>query len=125
MYFVLATITTVGFGDISGRTTSERYECSKFDFNIRIMCIVLMCIGVFSFSFSISSLSSMLSSIDSKNVVLNQKMQTLVQIRKDYNIGFDFYRRLKSALKYDHTMNSAAYFSFLNELPINLKIELS
>jgi len=91
MYFTLTTITTVGFGDITGFTTPER-----------IMCIILMIIGVFSFSFSISSLSSMLSSMDSRNANLNEKLSTLNKIKKDYRIGFEFYRRLKMALKYDY-----------------------
>jgi len=71
------------------------------------MCIILMIIGVFTFSFSISSLSSMLSSIDSRNAILNEKLQTLNKIKKDYNIGFEFYRRLKMALKYDYQRNAA------------------
>lgn len=66
MYFVLTTLTTVGFGDISGGTINER-----------IMCIILMCIGVFAFSFSIGSLSSMLSTLDSRKANLKEKMQTL------------------------------------------------
>ena len=66
MYFVLTTVTTVGFGDISGKNTNER-----------IMCIILMCIGVFAFSFSIGSLSSMLSTMDSRKAHLKEKMQTL------------------------------------------------
>ena len=70
-YFVIATITTVGFGDISAETNSER-----------VMCSILMCIGVFSFSFSIGSLSSMLSTIDSRDSKLKDKITTLNQIRR-------------------------------------------
>eukprot|EP00347_Sterkiella_histriomuscorum_P024049 403332479 len=114
MYFTLTTITTVGFGDIVGVSIEER-----------VMCIVLMIIGVFSFSFSISSLSSMLSSIDTRNANLNEKLSTLNKIQKQYQIGFEFYRRLKQALKYDYQRNAAVQFGFLNELPQNLKIELS
>ena len=89
------------------------------------MCIVLMIIGVFAFSFSISSLSSMLSSMDTRNAHLNEKLTTLNKIQRRYRIGFEFYRRLKQALKYDYQRNAAIQFSFLNELPQNLKIELS
>lgn len=39
-----------------------------------------MIIGVFSFSFSISSLSSMLSSIDTRDANLNEKLSTLNKI---------------------------------------------
>lgn len=81
------------------------------------MCIILMLIGVFSFSFSISSLSSMLSSIDTRNAALNEKLTILNKIRRQYRISFDFYRRLKMALKYDYQKNSSTQFGFLNELP--------
>lgn len=91
MYFTIATITTVGFGDITGYTQNER-----------LMCILLMLIGVFAFSFSTSQLSSMLSSIDARNASLNEKMDTLNKIRRDYTIGFEFFRRLRMAIKYDY-----------------------
>jgi hyperpolarization activated cyclic nucleotide-gated potassium channel 1 len=55
MYFVLATFTTVGFGDINGVTNSER-----------VFCLILMLVGALAFSFSISSLSSMLSTMDTR-----------------------------------------------------------
>lgn len=59
MYFVLTTFTTVGFGDISGVTVAER-----------IYCIALSLIGAVAFSFAISSLSSMLSALDTRTAHL-------------------------------------------------------
>jgi hypothetical protein len=52
-YFTVTTITTVGFGDISGGNSTER-----------IICIILMIIGVISFSFATGSLSNILANID-------------------------------------------------------------
>ncbi len=97
MYFTLATITTVGFGDINAFTMSEK-----------IMAVFLMLLGVFSFSFSISSLSTMLSSLDTRNALYNEKLSTLNKIKREYKIGYDFYRRLKMALKYDYQKNTSA-----------------
>ena len=48
-YYTISTITTVGYGDISGQNTLERG-----------MCIIIMMIGVISFSFATGSLSSIL-----------------------------------------------------------------
>ncbi len=56
MYFVLTTFTTVGFGDINGVTLPER-----------LYCVLLMLVGAVAFSFSISSLSSMLSALDTRS----------------------------------------------------------
>lgn len=46
------------------------------------MCIILMCIGVFAFSFSIGSLSSVLSTLDTRKAYLKEKMVTLNKIRR-------------------------------------------
>lgn len=46
-YFTVTTITTVGYGDISGATKSEK-----------IFCILIMVIGVIAFSFASGSLAS-------------------------------------------------------------------
>jgi hypothetical protein len=48
-YWCITTITTVGYGDISGTTTLERVFCS-----------IVMIIGVVSFSFLNGALASIL-----------------------------------------------------------------
>jgi Ion channel len=63
MYFVLTTFTTVGFGDINGVTTPER-----------IFCLILMLVGAVAFSFAVSSLSSMLSTMDTRNAILRERL---------------------------------------------------
>ena len=52
-YFVVTTMTTVGYGDLSGYTTTER-----------IYCIILMIFGVLCFTFVSGALSSIMSSVD-------------------------------------------------------------
>jgi len=54
-YFVVTTITTVGYGDISGNNSAERmFGC------------LLMIIGVLAFSFSTGQLSSIMATKDSQ-----------------------------------------------------------
>lgn len=52
-YFVMQTITTVGYGDISIITTGERS-----------ICIVLELVGVIFFSFASGSLTSIIANYD-------------------------------------------------------------
>jgi len=59
LYFAVTTITTVGYGDISGQNIIER-----------IVSIILMLIGVLSFSFATGSLSSIMSNYDQANAKL-------------------------------------------------------
>jgi glutamate mutase epsilon subunit len=53
-YFTVTTITTVGYGDISGHTDSER-----------IFCIIIMVAGVISFSLASGTLTSIIKNYDS------------------------------------------------------------
>ena len=69
LYFTMTTITTVGFGDITGGTISEQ-----------MICLVLMVIGVISFSFATGTLSSILSNLDSSNAKLKGKLGLLHDI---------------------------------------------
>ena len=53
-YFTVTTIVTVGFGDITAYNVGEQ-----------LICILLMLIGVISFSFATGALSSIISNYDS------------------------------------------------------------
>ena len=88
----MTTITTVGFGDISGGTTFER-----------MICVALMVIGVISFSFATGTLSSILSNLDSSNAKLKAKLGLLLDIKEEYKLPNSLYDDLRSALKFDHT----------------------
>ena len=114
MYFTVTTITTVGFGDISGGTMTEK-----------LMCIVLMIIGVIGFSFATGSLSSLLSNYDASEAKLKEKLSTLNDLRGKYNLDPDLYDELRRTLKYDHNKNLKDTISFMDELPYKLKVKLA
>ena len=114
LYFTVTTITTVGFGDISGGTLEEK-----------IICILLVLFGVISFSFATGTLSSILSNMDSSNAKLLQKLQILKEIKDEYKIGSKLYDKLRQALKYDHQRNEDDATHFMQELPEKLRMELA
>lgn len=58
-YWTITTITTIGYGDISGTNTSEWIYCS-----------MMMIIGVMSFTFANGTLSGILANIDNENAGL-------------------------------------------------------
>ena len=84
-----------------------------------------MVIGVMSYSFAVGSLTSILSSIDSKQAKLKEKLDILNGIKRQFNLPMELYMRLRQSLKYDHRRNAMDRFEFLNELPNTLKLELS
>ena len=70
-YFTVTTIVTVGYGDIHAYSTGERF-----------ISILLMLIGVISFSFATGALSSIISNYDASQAKLKEKMATLNDIKR-------------------------------------------
>lgn len=56
MYFTVTTVLTVGYGDIVAVNMLEK-----------VFCIILMLIGVLSFSFSTGTLSAIIQSVDERD----------------------------------------------------------
>lgn len=91
-YFTITTITTVGYGDISGGTPSEK-----------IGACLLMLLGVIAFSISSASLSSIFSSYDSSEAAIKEKMEMLKKLQQDFDIPLklcsDIVKSIKSESK--------------------------
>ena len=94
LYFIITTITTVGYGDITSKSPAEQG-----------FCIVLMLIGVIAYSIAIGSFTSIMSASDKKEERLRAKLRLLSHVRNEFNINFELYWRLRQALHYDHTMD--------------------
>ena len=84
-----------------------------------------MVIGVCTYSFAIGSLSSVLSTLDSKHAKYKEKLVVLQDLKREYELDPDLYIRLKKALRYDHSRNAEDKFKLLKELPASLRVELS
>ena len=114
IYYIVQTVVTVGYGDInSGNTIERSFSCC------------LMFIGVFFYSFTIGSLSSLISNLDSNSARLDSQLNSLSQLRTQYNIDDDLYNRLKIGVKFGLTRYNFDKVEFLNKLPLNLRVELS
>ncbi len=84
LYFIVTTITTVGYGDRTAQTNVEM-----------VFCCVLMIIGVIAYTMLISQLTSIISANDKKQARLKEKLDTLAKIRKEYGMDFEMYVRLR------------------------------
>ena len=113
-YFTVTTIVTVGYGDITAKSVGEKF-----------VAIFLMLIGVIAFSFGTGALASIISSYDSSQVKLKEKMSTLNDINKEYSISSDLFRKLIRSINYDHSKKSRDFTNFMDELPHKLKVELA
>ena len=84
-----------------------------------------MCIGVCAYSFAIGSITSVLTTMDTREAKLKEKLNTLDELRTDYSVNYETYMKLKKALKYDHARNVADKYDLLKVLPPSLYLEMS
>lgn len=113
-YFSVTTIVTVGYGDITAISSTEK-----------IVAVFLMIIGVIAFSFATGALSSIIANIDQSEAILKEKMATLQDIEFEYKISKNLYNNLVKSIRYDQSKKSKDLSQFMNELPYKLKIELA
>lgn len=84
-----------------------------------------MMLGVVSFSFATGALASILTSYDSKEAQLKERIATLNQISNEYDIDVELYTKLVRTMKYDHHKKSKDTSQFMEELPPQLKLDLA
>jgi hypothetical protein len=112
-YWASTTITTVGYGDIVAHSGTER-----------IVCSIVMIIGVFIYSYTTGSLTALLSNLDSRKAKLNRKLDLLHEISKEYKLNKVFYNKLANALEYEHNRSTKEFEELINSLPSYLRNQL-
>lgn len=90
LYWTVTTVSTVGYGDISGTNMIEK-----------IFCIFAMIVGVVFFSFATGSLSSIISNVDSSSALMQERQQTLNRVYKDFKLPLQLYIRIQKAMNYE------------------------
>lgn len=117
LFWTITTLSTVGYGDIVPGTSVER-----------ILAIAWMLFGVCFFSFTIGSLSTMLNSIDTKEMVLTNKLAAIDEFASEAKLDKSLRYRLRHALRYSIEQtgfSSSDKRSIFNELPRQLKYEVA
>ena len=74
-YFVVTTIATVGYGDVTPKTIAEW-----------VFCIIIMLLGVTGFSYATGSLSSLINKFDNASAKLKVYMNVANELKWNYNI---------------------------------------
>jgi CRP-like cAMP-binding protein len=117
IYWTVTTTVTVGYGDITARTQLEM-----------VLAIVWMFIGVGFYSFTVGSLSSFLTSIDTRDSLLTTKMAALQEFAKETCISSDVKARIRDAVRY-YTWKMGSVWSdkhsLFNEIPRALQYEVA
>lgn len=113
-YFTITTITTVGYGDISGGTAIEK-----------VYCVLVMLIGVLAFSVASGTLTSILSNYDTQNAEFQEQLQILNKLYQEYQLPLRLYSKLKQSLKLSSSRDLEEQNQFFERLPQNLQNELA
>lgn len=112
-YWTVTTLVTVGYGDIAAVTDSEKiYAC----------CVML--IGTILYSYTIGSVSNIVTTLDTRKAKLNKKLDLLNKIANDYKLNNFFHKKLTNAIEYEHKNNNKDLDEILNDLPTNIKQKL-
>ena len=113
-YFIVTTMTTVGYGDQSANTTPER-----------IFISILMICGVIVFTFISGALSSILSTQDASNAALQEKILFLNKLTVQYKIDGMLKSEIRQALKYDNKTTVVGMDAFIESLPPHLNMAVT
>jgi CRP-like cAMP-binding protein len=122
MYFIITTLTTVGYGDISASTNAEI-----------VVAIILMMGGVLGYSIAVGTVSTVLMQADQRQTVIANKMQTLAHFAKETDMDLKEYSKIKRHInqKYnssldwmEHLTGPAQLQSLLSDLPVVLRAKM-
>ena len=106
-YFAVTTITTVGYGDISGNSTVEMW-----------ICFFLHLIGVLSYSFASGSLTTIISNYDNINDKNKDKINIINNLFKNKKLPPELYYSLLAAVRSDYNPEDQKQIKeFLADLP--------
>jgi hypothetical protein len=114
LYWTITTITTVGYGDISGNNDLER-----------MFSLFMMIIGISCFSFLNGALASFFQSLDSSNASLNQRLNVLNKIAGTYKIPKELKRRIIRQMSLSTDNDYGEVLEMLDWLPPKLRTEVS
>jgi CRP-like cAMP-binding protein len=113
LYFILVTILSIGYGDITSTNLTER--CVN---------LMFMLFGIMFFSYALSALGGIFSRMDEKSIRLEHKLNILSEIVKDYNIPSELRNKITNTVKHEVRKTGYGKYELIESLPIHLKTEM-
>ena len=114
IYYIITTVTTVGYGDLSCVTPIEK-----------VFGLFMEIVGIFAYSFALTEISNYVKVLSDRNEEYHQKCEILNDIRASYpELSDDLYQRIHSFLKRNLFNDKKDKKLIINSLPVGLKNEL-
>ena len=114
LYYLITTITTVGYGDIYGRTIKEI-----------LFQIILLIIGTCTYSYLISSVSNFIKKINEKSLIFENKLKILNEIKlTNPYMQESLYEKILRFLRYKKNTEKNKQTYIINSLPYSLRNSL-
>lgn len=107
-------MTTVGYGDISGTNTGER-----------IVCCILMIMGVLFFTYVSGTITNIITNNEEENKVYQEKKMHLDKLYKKHGKTMrpELYIELLQSIKFSSNNDMEEFNDFIEALPTKLKNE--
>ena len=111
VYYLITTITTVGYGDIYGTTIQEI-----------IFQMILLILGTCTYSYIISSVSNFIKKINEKSLIFENRLKILNNIKLTNPYLEDtLYEKLLRFLRYKKNTEKNKQTTIINSLPYSLR----
>ena len=110
IYFNFVTIFTIGYGDILASNLIER-----------LYNIFLLIFGVMLYTFALTNISSIFTSIDKNKEIFQKKLEIIEDISSDHYINFELYTAIKQFVTLQFKNNNEDRYILLDNLPSHVK----
>jgi len=116
LYYVISTIATVGYGDISSGTVAEQ-----------VISIFMMILGAGFYSFTVGIAASIISSRENRLASLKRKISIANEFAHEIKASKSLKRRIRKILEYNSLRNCFSWANkkeVFSEIPIRLRYEI-
>jgi len=113
-YWAFTTVSTVGYGDIHAYNDTEM-----------VMAILCMMVGAGFYSMIVSSITSLMSSLDDAQLELGSKLLAATSFGKETGLTKQTLYKVRQMIKYNASQGSIDNNSVFEELPKALKYEVA